>query len=95
MVCCSNALNSAHKVVELMEREPGINTKGGLTLPRCDGSIEFSNVSMTLPAQDSPALVRMSFKVPAGTHAAFFGPEGSGKSVVSWWEREGCERRGG
>jgi len=26
----------------------------------------------------------VSFKVPAGTHAAFFGPAGSGKSVVSF-----------
>ena len=80
----SNALQSANRVVELMEREPAINNKGGLTLPRCDGAIEFSDVTVTLPASDAPALLKVSFKVPAGTHAAFFGPAGSGKSVVSF-----------
>jgi len=78
----SNALHSANKVVDLIEREPVINTKGGLTLPRCDGNIEFSNVTLTLPPSSAPALLQMSFKVEAGTHAAFFGPAGSGKSVL-------------
>ena len=88
----SNALQSANKVVELMEREPAINSKGVLTLPRCDGAIEFSNVTVTLPGCDSPALLNVSFKVLAGTHAAFFGPAGSGKSVVSCLSvEEKCE----
>ena len=38
---------------------------------------------VTLTAHTSaPALQHMSFKVEAGTHAAFFGPAGSGKSVL-------------
>ena len=70
----SNALQSANKVMQLIDRQPAINTKGGLTLPRCEGSIEFSNVTVVLPPSESPALVHVSFKVEARSHAAFFGP---------------------
>jgi ABC-type bacteriocin/lantibiotic exporter with double-glycine peptidase domain len=69
----ANALQSANKVMHLIDRQPAINTKGGLTLPRCDGNIEFSNVTLVLPPNESPALVHVSFKVEARTHAAFFG----------------------
>ena len=78
----SNALHSANKVVELMQREPAINTKGGLTLPRCDGKLELNNVTLVLPHSDAPRLSRVSLQVEAGTHAAVFGPAGSGKTVL-------------
>ena len=78
----SNALHSANKVVELMQREPAINTKGGLTLPRSDGKLELNNVTLVLPHADVPRLSRVSLQVEAGTHVAVFGPAGSGKTVL-------------
>jgi ABC-type multidrug transport system fused ATPase/permease subunit len=45
--------------------------------------IEFKNVSFTYPSRpDAPVLSDVSFKIAAGSKAAFVGSSGSGKSTV-------------
>jgi ATP-binding cassette, subfamily B, multidrug efflux pump len=60
-----------------------VETAGGLRTPRAlpPGSIEFSDLSFSYEGR-SPALCRVSFRVPAGAMVAVVGPTGSGKSTL-------------
>jgi HlyB family type I secretion system ABC transporter len=51
--------------------------------PRFEGAIEFDDVTFRYEGTKSPALDKMTFKVPAGTMLGLVGRSGSGKSTVT------------
>jgi ABC-type bacteriocin/lantibiotic exporter with double-glycine peptidase domain len=62
------------------------NEKQALThglRPRFEGNIEFDDVTFKYEGAKTPALEKMSFKIPAGTMLGLVGRSGSGKSTVT------------
>ena len=62
------------------------NEKQALThglRPRFEGAIEFDEVTFKYEGAKTPALDKMSFKIPAGTMLGLVGRSGSGKSTVT------------
>lgn len=62
------------------------NEKQALTQglrPRFEGAIEFDDVTFRYEGTKSPALEKMSFKIPAGTMLGLVGRSGSGKSTIT------------
>jgi HlyB family type I secretion system ABC transporter len=62
------------------------NEKRALThglRPRFEGEIEFDDVTFRYEGTKTPALDKMTFKVPAGTMLGLVGRSGSGKSTVT------------
>jgi HlyB family type I secretion system ABC transporter len=51
--------------------------------PRFEGAIEFDDVTFRYEGSKTPALDKMTFKVPAGTMLGLVGRSGSGKSTVT------------
>ena len=51
--------------------------------PRFEGSVEFNDVTFRYEGTKTPALDKMSFKIPAGTMLGLVGRSGSGKSTVT------------
>jgi HlyB family type I secretion system ABC transporter len=51
--------------------------------PRFEGGIEFDDVTFRYEGTKTPALDKMSFKIPAGTMLGLVGRSGSGKSTVT------------
>ncbi len=62
------------------------NEKHALThglRPRFEGAIEFDDVTFRYEGTKTPALDKMSFKIPAGTMLGLVGRSGSGKSTIT------------
>ncbi|OYV34466.1 MAG: ABC transporter ATP-binding protein [Rhodospirillales bacterium 20-64-7] len=62
------------------------NEKRALTTglrPRFEGSVEFDDVTFRYEGSKTPALDKMSFRIPAGTMLGLVGRSGSGKSTVT------------
>jgi ABC-type bacteriocin/lantibiotic exporter with double-glycine peptidase domain len=62
------------------------NEKRALThglRPRFEGAISFEDVTFRYEGTKSPALDKMTFKIPAGTMLGLVGRSGSGKSTVT------------
>ncbi len=62
------------------------NEKHALThglRPRFEGAIEFDDVTFKYEGAKTPALDKMSFKIPAGTMLGLVGRSGSGKSTIT------------
>jgi HlyB family type I secretion system ABC transporter len=62
------------------------NEKRALThglRPRFEGAVEFDDVTFKYEGAKTPALEKMSFKIPAGTMLGLVGRSGSGKSTVT------------
>jgi ABC-type bacteriocin/lantibiotic exporter with double-glycine peptidase domain len=51
--------------------------------PRFEGAIEFDDVTFRYEGTKTPALDKMTFKIPAGTMLGLVGRSGSGKSTVT------------
>ena len=66
----------------LNNRPETLNPGAGLR-PRFEGAISFSKVEFTYPGSRNPALLDISFDVPAGTMLGMVGRSGSGKSTVT------------
>lgn len=62
--------------------EPDEPDTGTMPLLSARGEIEFRDVSVRYPGQDSAALDRVSFKAAPGTVTAIVGRSGSGKSTL-------------
>ncbi|HWA78789.1 MAG TPA: peptidase domain-containing ABC transporter, partial [Acetobacteraceae bacterium] len=55
----------------------------GRLRPRIKGEIRFENVSFRYPGQPEPALIDLSFTVPADSMLGIVGKSGSGKSTIA------------
>ena len=62
--------------------EPDEDDRGTRPLQRARGELEFRDVSVTYPGQDTPALSGLSFTAAPGTVTAIVGRSGSGKSTL-------------
>jgi subfamily B ATP-binding cassette protein MsbA len=62
--------------------EPDEVDRGGATVARVRGEIEFVNVGVQYDSQDTPALSDISFRAMPGTVTAIVGRSGSGKSTL-------------
>ena len=90
LVSLASVMEEVHKARASIEHVAWVlnrpNEKQALThglRPRFEGAIEFDNVTFTYEGTKSPALEKMSFKIPAGTMLGLVGRSGSGKSTVT------------
>ena len=47
-----------------------------------DSTISVSNISLTYPGKDNPAISDVTFDFPSGASVAFVGPSGAGKTTI-------------
>jgi len=73
-------LASAESVFELLD-ERAEEDKGGRTLPRAQGRIEYERVSFAYPGSGREALNDVSVRIEPGETIALVGPSGGGKTT--------------
>lgn len=78
----SRAIQSAARVLDLINYKPNVNFDGGLTYDDFQGHIKFDHVSFVYPTRKTYALNDVSFEVKPGQSVAFVGHSGSGKSTT-------------
>lgn len=76
-------LTGIERFLELMDTEPEIADCGDArTLERCDGEIEFKEVSFRYKGTDRDVLHNISLKINKGESVAFVGASGGGKTTL-------------
>ncbi|XP_048010272.1 ATP-binding cassette, sub-family B (MDR/TAP), member 4 isoform X1 [Megalobrama amblycephala] len=81
----SSARGAAHKVFQIIDHEPNINSfsEEGYKLDVVKGNIEFKNIHFTYPSrQDVKVLNGINLKVMSGQTIALVGSSGCGKSTT-------------
>ncbi|XP_067304664.1 ATP-binding cassette, sub-family B (MDR/TAP), member 4 [Pseudorasbora parva] len=81
----SSARGAAHKVFQIIDHEPNINSfsEEGYKLDVVKGNIEFKNIHFRYPSrQDVKVLNGMNLKVMSGQTIALVGSSGCGKSTT-------------
>ena len=75
---------SYRRVTTLLDEVPAVASAPGARRPEgaARGEIEFRDLTVHYPGAATPALVRLSLHVPAGSTVALVGRTGSGKSTV-------------
>ena len=79
----TRSLASAHRIAQVLEEEPQINSPEHAVYQVADGSVEFQNVSFKYhkDAQQS-ALSQVNWKIEAGQTVGILGGTGSAKSTL-------------
>lgn len=76
------ASRSAAKVLEIINRVPGIDNKKGDSLPNVRGKVEFRDVAFKYAGREEYAVNHLSFVVNPGETVALVGESGCGKSTT-------------
>ncbi|MBP1543412.1 MAG: ABC transporter ATP-binding protein [Oscillospiraceae bacterium] len=76
-----NAIASAGRIFELIDRPAEASDEGAKELTSCDGRVELDNVSFSyLP--EKPLIEGLDLNVKSGQHIAIVGPTGCGKTTL-------------
>lgn len=76
-------LASFGRITDVLDEVPSIaSAPGAVPGPPAHGELEFRHLTFTYPGAETPSLVDVSFRAPAGTTVALVGRTGSGKSTV-------------
>ena len=93
----SSSREAATRLFEVVDAEPVVKDeiRDSTSVIR-SSSIELSNITFSYPNQSIPALMDISFTVPAGRAVAIVGPSGAGKSTLAnlllrFWDYESGE----
>jgi ATP-binding cassette subfamily B protein len=83
-VMLPRAAVSAARISEVLETEPAIRDRNDAKSfhGRCQGEIEFKNVSFRYKGAENDALQNISFTARPGQTTAFIGSTGSGKTTL-------------
>lgn len=77
------AAASQQRIQTVFDAEPLADVATGPdSSPSVRGEIEFRDVTFAYPGAEHPAVRNLSFRIPAGSHAALIGRTGSGKSTL-------------
>ncbi|CAG8501578.1 8174_t:CDS:2 [Ambispora leptoticha] len=82
----AKAKNAVHKVNELLTQVAILDIEAlrGFKIPKCEGNIEFEQVSFAYPSRpDTYVLQNVSISIPAGQTTVILGQSGSGKSTIA------------
>ncbi|NMO14643.1 ATP-binding cassette domain-containing protein [Pyxidicoccus fallax] len=78
------SIGAVERVFELIERVPAIPNRGGDTLARVEGRVEFQRVSFRYPTRkDVAVLDELSLVMAPGERVALVGHSGAGKSTIA------------
>jgi ATP-binding cassette, subfamily B, bacterial MsbA len=77
----NNALVSARGAFELMDEKPEPDL-GQQELPRCQGKVDFDQVTVHYPGAASPSLDQFELHIAPGQTVALVGASGAGKTTV-------------
>ncbi len=79
-----SATGAARRVFEILDRQPEIPLRGGQTLPRVTGYLQFQAVDFYYPSRpDVMVLQELDLNIRPGEVVALVGPSGSGKSTIA------------
>lgn len=71
------------KIMEILEIEPEVKDReGAISARHIRGDIRFENVSFRY-VENSPVLVDLNLRIPAGETTVIIGPTGAGKSTIA------------
>ena len=74
------AIGASERVFQLVDREPKVKWKGGITPDMCEGHLKMSSVYFSYPSRpDFPVLQGVDLDLKPGTVVALVGPSGGGK----------------
>ena len=73
---------AAESLFEILD-EPGESDEGTYQPERCQGALEFKNLSFHYAGANEPALIDISFKAEPGQTIALVGASGGGKSTLA------------
>ena len=77
----TRGLVAAERAISLVEAVE-LESSGQYTCERCDGPLEFRNVSLTYPGSETPALAEVNLTIQPRQFIALVGLSGSGKTSL-------------
>ncbi|MCW8357435.1 lipid A export permease/ATP-binding protein MsbA [Marinomonas pontica] len=73
---------ASYSIFEFLDMQEEVD-KGGISIDRLKGDIEWQSMSFQYPGADKPALKNITLNLPAGKTLALVGRSGSGKSTMA------------
>ena len=74
---------ASKRLLEVIDQKPSVAAPAQPYFPqRCEGRLEFQDVSFTYPGASAPVLEHVSFVAEPGQTTAFIGATGAGKTTV-------------